>query len=210
MCVVREEGWRGGLAFYTRDWPSNKRVIGRTEVIPPQDLGTDTITADSTMALFTPDDPYGTSRLFRFLREVNEKHGLNLESYQDLYRWSTSSIDLFWSHVWDHAQIIGNKGSHVVDTTATPAKNPAWFPDSAVNFAENLLSNRSPDNTAIVQVCTSPCPNVCSKLLAMNFACSRTNFPEPQASARPSIQRTALLARGRRRVWPPPVWARPW
>ena len=106
------------------------------------------------MALFTPDDPWNTSRLFRFLREVNEKHGLELKSYEDLYQWSTSNIDLFWSHVWDHTQIIGGGGEHVVNTTATPSDNPIWFSDSAVNFAENLLSNRSPDITAIVQVCT--------------------------------------------------------
>lgn len=163
-----------------------------------------------TMSLFTPDDPHGTSRLFRFLREVNEKHGLKLESYQDLYQWSTSHIDLFWSDAWDHTQIIGNKGTHVVDTTATPAKNPGWFSASAVNFAENLLRNRSPDTIAIVQVCTCRGPSWGSKFLAINSAHSRTNFPEPQAPARPNIQRTALLARGGRRVQPSPVWARPW
>ena len=108
------------------------------------------------MSLFTPVDPHNTTRLFRFLHEINEKHGLKLESYQDLYHWSISNIDLFWSHVWDHTQIIGDKGNHIVDATATPAKNPAWFPDSAsaVNFAENLLSNRSTNTIAIVQVCT--------------------------------------------------------
>lgn len=119
-----------------------------------QELGTVAIATDSTMSLFTPDDPHGTSRLFRFMREVNEKHSLNLGSYQDLYHWSTSNIDLFWSQVWDHTQIIGGKGEHIVDATAAPAKNPAWFPESVVNFAENLLSNRSPDTAAIVQVCT--------------------------------------------------------
>jgi len=166
---------------------------------------------DSTMLLFTPDDPY-SSRLFRFLREVNERHGLKLESYQDLYQWSVSNIDRFWSQVWDHTQIIGNKGDHVVDTTATPGENPAWFPDSALNFAENLLSNRSLDTIAIVQVCTLVRPSMyLSKFLAMSFACSRTNFPESQAQARTrsNIQRTALLARRGRGFRAPPVWPCP-
>jgi len=109
---------------------------------------------DSTMSLFAPDDPWNTTRLFRFLHEVNAKHRLRLASYLDLYQWSVSDNARFWSHVWDHTRIIGNKGRHVVDATATPAENPAWFSDSTVNFSENLLSNRSPDTTAIVQVCT--------------------------------------------------------
>jgi hypothetical protein len=104
------------------------------------------------MPLFSPDDPHNTTRLFRFLREVNAKHGLKLETYQDLYQWSISNIDLFWSHVWDHTEIIGNKENHVVDTTATPAQNPTWFSGSTLNFAENLLSNRLSDSTAIIQV----------------------------------------------------------
>ena len=211
--MVGMGGWRGsGFAFIRSGGSLNKRVIGqgRNSAERAQDLGTDTIPADSTMSLFTPADPHNSSRLFRFLREVNEKHRLKLESYQDLYQWSTSSIDLFWSHVWDHTQIIGTKGNHTVDTTATPAKNPAWFSDSSVNFAENLLSNRSLDTTAIVQVCTFSHSDCGSKLLAINFSPSGTNFPEPQASARPTIQRTSLLARRGRRVRPPPLWARPW
>jgi hypothetical protein len=161
LFVVR--GGEGGEkvdSFYTRfdlrvGW-SNKRVIEGSQSFRrvTQDLGAGAITPDSTMSLFTPDDPHGTSRLFRFLREVNEKQSLNLESYRDLYEWSTSNIDLFWSHVWDHTEITGSKGGHVVDATATPAKNPAWFSDSVVNFAENLLRDRSPDTIAIVQVCT--------------------------------------------------------
>jgi len=54
---------------------------------------------------------------------------------------------------------------------------------------------------------TAYCP---SKLLAMSFACSGTNFPESQARTRPHLQRTALLACRRRGVRASPVRARPW
>lgn len=110
------------------------------------------LSSDSSMSLFSPVDPQTTSRLFRFLREINEKYDLSLETYQDLYQWSISSIDLFWFHVWDHTRVVGNKGIHVVDTAATPPQNPSWFSDSTINYAENLLANRSPDTTAIIQV----------------------------------------------------------
>ena len=131
-----------------------KQTCDRREtVFRASPLGMDTVTLDSTMLLFSPpSNPYNTTRFFRFLREINEKHHLELESFQDLYQWSISHIDLFWSHVWDHSRIIGNKGNHVVDTTATPAQNPPWFTDSLLNYAENLLVNLSPDTTAIVQV----------------------------------------------------------
>ena len=149
---------------------------------------------DSTMSLFTPDDPGTTTRLFRFLHEVNEKHGLGLGSYQDLYQWSITNYDLFWSHVWDHTGIIGNKGKHVVDTTATPAENPTWFSDSTVNFSENLLSNRSPDTTAIVQVCTlfvrSIIQGLGNQLRSQQSQLPRTPTPSPSSSPTHSSTRS--------------------
>jgi hypothetical protein len=164
---------------------------------------------DSTMSLFSPDEPHNTSRLFRFLHEVNEKHELRLETYQDLYQWSISNLDLFWSQVWDHTEIIGNKGNHIVDTTATPAQNPTWFSDSTLNYAENLLSNRSPDLTAIVQVGTLFIFLSHQRLGNELRACSRTNFPESQARPCPNIQRTSLLTRRGRSFRPLASRARP-
>ena len=195
---------------------SNKRVIGiagipQKESKPLAPTLTMTVSLpipDSTVPLFSPDGAHNTTRLFRFLREVNDKHGLTLETYQDLYQWSISHIDLFWSHVWDHTEIIGNKGEHVVDTKATPANNPTWFSDSTLNYTENLLSNRSSDTTAIIQAGTVFIfPG--HQLLAMSFACSRTDFPESQARACPSVQRTALLARRGRGFRTPPPQAPP-
>ena len=153
------------------------------------------------MSLFTPDDPHGTSRLFRFLREVNERQSVNLESYQDLYQWSISNIDLFWSHVWDHAQVIGNKGNRVVDTTATPAKNPPWFPDSSVNYAENLLSNRSPDTTAIVQICTLSYPDLWFEVLGNELRVQQNRLPRPP-SLSPSEHPTHSSTRSSRTPCP--------
>lgn len=41
--------------------------------------------------------------------------------------------------------------AQVVDDSALPADNPAWFTDSLVNWAENALWCRSPDKVAIIE-----------------------------------------------------------
>jgi len=43
-----------------------------------------------------------------------------LRDYHDLYTWSITNIDKFWSLVWDFTNIIGYKGNHVVDSSALP------------------------------------------------------------------------------------------
>ncbi|GBE79455.1 Malonamoyl-CoA synthetase vrtB [Sparassis crispa] len=107
--------------------------------------------------LYQPPSPE-SSRALRFLRHTNAKHSLSLSSYLDLYNWSIDKIDDFWSEVWDETAVVGDKGAHVVDTTAPPPANPLWFTEAKLNYAENLLKCRSPDKTALIEA-IEPDPN---------------------------------------------------
>jgi len=80
----------------------------------------------SNSPLFQPSDAE-SSATFRFLRRVNSLHGLDLQSYLDLYQWSTAHLDAFWGMVWDQTNVIGDKASHVVDNDALPPMNPLWY-----------------------------------------------------------------------------------
>jgi acetoacetyl-CoA synthetase len=67
------------------------------------------------------------------------KTGLNLDSYADLHKWSISQPGDFWSLVWDHLGIIGDKGG----VNYAPGKNfidAKFFPESSLNIAENILA----------------------------------------------------------------------
>lgn len=112
-----------------------------------------TITSDPT-ELYTPPSPE-QSRVFQFLRRINAQHSLTLSSYSDLYKWSIDNIDKFWSEVWDDTDVIGEKGSLVVDSSALPPANPAWFSEAKLNYAENMLRCRSQDKIALVEASMS-------------------------------------------------------
>jgi acetoacetyl-CoA synthetase len=38
--------------------------------------------------------------MFQFMVHVNQKYGLQLTSYDELHRWSTTHIGKFWGRVW--------------------------------------------------------------------------------------------------------------
>ncbi len=76
--------------------------------------------------LYRPINPPDTAT-FRFLALVNSSHNLRLSTYHDLYSWSTTYVDKFWSLVWDFTGVVGHKGDHVVDNSALPSANPPWF-----------------------------------------------------------------------------------
>ncbi|CAK5275643.1 unnamed protein product [Mycena citricolor] len=116
-------------------------------------------TVDMTEApLYRPLDPHG-SPTFQLRDRVNDKFNLTLESYHDLYRWSTSHIADFWDVVWDITEIIGEKGQHVVDESVNISDNPPWFKEARVNWAENMLrpEMRESNKIALVQA-TEPTP----------------------------------------------------
>lgn len=55
----------------------------------------------------------------------------------DLYEWSVSDIDGFWSAVWDFYGVIGGKGGVAFLDSKLPKAD--FFPDARLNIAENLL-----------------------------------------------------------------------
>ena len=104
------------------------------------------------LPLYVPPSP-DRSRLHSFIQRVNTTRGTSFSSYLDFYTWSISRIDHFWSEVWDETDVLGHKGSHVVDTAALPPDNPPWFAEAKLNWAENMLRCRSATKTALIEVC---------------------------------------------------------
>ena len=83
-----------------------------------------------------------------FMRQASRLSGRTLSDYDDLHRWSIEDREAFWSLVWDHCGVIGEKGPRVlVDGDRMPGAK--FFPDAKLNFAENLLGQPG-DGDAIV------------------------------------------------------------
>jgi len=85
----------------------------------------------------------------RFIKFVNEKHGLKIRSYNELYKWSVDCIPDFWSAIWDFAQVKATRKYDCVVDDLTKFPGARWFVGSRVNFAENLLRYRD-DHLAFI------------------------------------------------------------
>lgn len=74
--------------------------------------------------------------LTRFAQQV----GTPEQDYDALHRWSVSDLAGFWSHVWDFAGVIGDKGHDTFVPNAEKWMTEAqFFPSARLNLAENLL-----------------------------------------------------------------------
>jgi acetoacetyl-CoA synthetase len=77
--------------------------------------------------------------------------GLDISSYSELHAWSVSQPGDFWSLIWEHLEIIGEKGevNFLPDENFIDAK---FFPKAKLNIAENILAQGKSDDVAIVAV----------------------------------------------------------
>ncbi|PVF91735.1 putative acetoacetyl-CoA synthetase [Serendipita vermifera] len=130
----------------------------------------------STEPLYTPPTAQNQTgnptetQTHRFRRHVNDKHDIRpaLETYEDLWKWSTGqyhpdpsndgghdgeSMSLFWEDVWDFTRVIGTRDStRCVDVRTTPAENPLWFENARLNWAQNQLEKwKESDRVALIQ-----------------------------------------------------------
>ena len=89
------------------------------------------------------------NNLEEFMDRINIKYALSLDSYKELYDWSIKNIPDFWNNViaFSDIQYSGDTRTVLEDLTMKPAPN--WFPNISLNFAENLLKERS-DHLAII------------------------------------------------------------
>ena len=100
--------------------------------------------------VWTPSqDQILNSNLKRFENFVSRKLGKEFKSYQELHEFSISTPE-FWRLLIEYCEVIGDwQGPVYEGENIITAK---WFPKSKLNFAENMLKNRSQD-TALVFRC---------------------------------------------------------
>lgn len=82
------------------------------------------------------------ANITRFVEFVNKRHGLKIESYQQLYDWSIDRIPDFWAAMWDFADIRASRKYDAVVDDLEKFPGATWFPGARLNFAENLLIHR--------------------------------------------------------------------
>ena len=89
--------------------------------------------------LWTPSpDLVANAPMTEFMALAEARSGRPISDYDDLHAWSVDDREGFWSLMWEHGGVVGDRGDRVlVDGDRMPGAR--FFPDARLNFAENLL-----------------------------------------------------------------------
>jgi len=91
------------------------------------------------------------ANLTRFTASLNARRRLRLGAYEEVYDWSVSRPEEFWTELARFAGIGADWGAGPVLEHRERMPGARFFPNARLNFAENLLRDRD-DHAAIVFV----------------------------------------------------------
>ncbi|PAU36909.1 acetoacetate--CoA ligase [Vibrio coralliilyticus] len=102
------------------------------------------------------EERMASSNLYQFIQHINMQ-GEAIESYSDLHQWSVENKKHFWLEIWQFCDVIGFKGDCIHGEGVarwgqfSSSRDTIWFPQSQLNYAENLLSYafQEPEGIAI-------------------------------------------------------------
>ena len=100
--------------------------------------------------VWTPLTPE-TSRMWAFMRCIEEKHQQTFHTYQALHTWSIQHPDLFWQSLSDFFGIHFDTPPKTILNQYHDMLDAQWFEGATFNFAKALLS-RNDDRLAIVSI----------------------------------------------------------
>ena len=99
--------------------------------------------------LWTPSaERVERATLTRYQRWLSETRGLEFEGYHDLWRWSVSDLEGFWSSLVEFLGVrFSEGGERVLGSQTMPGAE--WFPGSRVSWAEHVFAGKDPSALAI-------------------------------------------------------------
>jgi len=106
--------------------------------------------ANDGLPLWEPDpQAVRASQLHAFARRAAGRGAPAGDRYADLWRWSVTDLDAFWSAVRDHFDVrFSAEPSAVLARERMPGA--VWFPGARLNYVDQVLRDRPPDGVAIV------------------------------------------------------------
>ncbi|MES2282460.1 MAG: acetoacetate--CoA ligase [Pseudomonadota bacterium] len=104
---------------------------------------------------------------------LRDTRGLSFDSYDALWRWSTTDLDAFWQSIWDYFE-LQSPSPHSTVLGKRDMPGARWFPGAQVNYAQHILSHADKAHAAGLPALVSHN----EKSLAASLAPQELSWPE--------------------------------
>jgi acetoacetyl-CoA synthetase len=102
--------------------------------------------------LYTPtEERVSEARITGYLSWLSAHRGLAFDNYEQLWSWSVTDLEGFWSSVWAWAAIRSSRGPAVVCERGRGAEGARFFVGAELNYVDQVLAFPK-DHPAVVAV----------------------------------------------------------
>ena len=104
---------------------------------------------ETAKPIWTPTpERIAAAGITRYLRWLADTHGRRFENYEDLWQWSVTDLEGFWSSQWDFLGVRAHSAyTRVLGEREMP--HARWFEGATLNYAEQMLAHAArPDASA--------------------------------------------------------------
>jgi acetoacetyl-CoA synthetase len=111
--------------------------------------GTSRAKTASPQPLWEPSrDRIERATITRYRHWLEQNRGLNLGSYEDLWRWSVEELEQFWSSIAEFFNVrFSEPPKGVLRSREMPGAE--WFPGARCSYAEHIFRNKDPEAVAL-------------------------------------------------------------
>jgi len=108
-----------------------------------------TETAEGRLLWEPSEEMKENSNISRYMRWLESERDLSFGSYNELWEWSVTDLEGFWSSVWDYCGVVA---SEPYDEVLAKREMPGaeWFPGTELNYAEHIFLRAQEDEPAIL------------------------------------------------------------
>lgn len=89
------------------------------------------------------------SNIKKFIVWLEEKRGLKFDQYEELWEWSVTEIENFWTAIWEFFDIKAT-GAYQEVLSGSKMPNVRWFQGAELNYAEHIFRQENPNKPAII------------------------------------------------------------
>ena len=86
-------------------------------------------------------------RLRLYQQWLAEHRNLHFDSFDALWRWSTSDLSAFWQSIWDYFEMASPTPLSAV-LSGGPMPHVKWFEGAQVNYARQVMRHVAPAHAA--------------------------------------------------------------
>ncbi|MBS4215033.1 acetoacetate--CoA ligase [Neobacillus rhizophilus] len=89
------------------------------------------------------------SNIKKFMMWLEENRGLKFEDYNQLWDWSVTEIENFWTAIWEFFN-IKSETDYTSVLSGNKMPNVKWFEGATLNYAEHVFRNEDPEKAAVI------------------------------------------------------------